>query len=348
MRIIIMSKMTGKEIIRRIITHDNPPRIGCDFSGENPCDFLHCAAARLVNPRYDKFGEWGRNEAVTKLVPGFSGEVRLTAFGDVYGRFDSKTKGECVKGALQDGWGNLDNLELPAIDEAFDKELKSMDYGKSDKFVLAYLPLAVFSPLRDIRHMENALADMLLEPENVKKFLRKTLEINKLAVKKAAENGVDGLIIYDDLGMQHALFFSPECFRNILKPFYKELAEAIHREGMFFFVHSCGKVYDIIDDFIEAGVDVFQFDQPELSGSRVLAEKLAGRAALYSPVDIQKIMPSNNIDIIEEGALHMVDCFKKAGGGLIVMDYGNWQDLDVLPESQQAARDIVIKNSSLF
>ena len=31
------------------------------------------------------------------------GEVRMTAFGDVYGRFDDKTKGECIRGALQDG-----------------------------------------------------------------------------------------------------------------------------------------------------------------------------------------------------------------------------------------------------
>ena len=86
-----MKEMTGREIITRIITHDAPPRFGFDFIGDNPCDFIHCAAGRLINPKYDRYGQWGRDEAVTRLVPSFSGEVRMTAFGDVYGRFDGKT-----------------------------------------------------------------------------------------------------------------------------------------------------------------------------------------------------------------------------------------------------------------
>lgn len=342
-----MNSMSSKELIKRIITHKDPPRIGFDFMGDNPCDFIHCAAGKLINPKYDRYGQWGREEAVTRLVPGFSGEVRLTAFGDVYGRFDEKTKGECIKGALQDGWEQMDQLEFPVLSQDFNRELEAMKLWESDKFVLAYLPLAIFSPLRDIRRMENALMDMVLEPENAKRFLRKVIDLDKQAVKDAAKNGVDGLIIYDDLGMQHALFFSPDCFREILKPFYRELAEAIHQEGMSFFVHSCGLVYDIIEDFIEAGVDVLQFDQPELSGSQVLAKEFGDRVTIYSPVDIQKVMPTNDPAKIEEGALHMVNSFKQAGGSLIVMDYGNWQDLDVSPESQQLARDIVVANSSL-
>ena len=83
-----MNSMSSKELIKRIITHKDPPRIGFDFMGDNPCDFIHCAAGKLINPKYDRYGQWGREEAVTRLVPGFSGEVRLTAFGDVYGRFD--------------------------------------------------------------------------------------------------------------------------------------------------------------------------------------------------------------------------------------------------------------------
>ena len=241
----------------------------------------------------------------------------------------------------------MDQLEFPVLSQDFNRELEAMKLWESDKFVLAYLPLAIFSPLRDIRRMENALMDMVLEPENAKRFLRKVIDLDKQAVKDAAKNGVDGLIIYDDLGMQHALFFSQDCFREILKPFYRELAEAIHQEGMSFFVHSCGLVYDIIEDFIEAGVDVLQFDQPELSGSQVLAKEFGDRVTIYSPVDIQKVMPTNDPAKIEEGALHMVNSFKQAGGSLIVMDYGNWQDLEVSPESQQLARDIVVANSSL-
>lgn len=54
-----MKEMPGREIITRIITHDAPPRFGVDFIGDNPCDFIHCAAGRLINPRYDRYGQWG-------------------------------------------------------------------------------------------------------------------------------------------------------------------------------------------------------------------------------------------------------------------------------------------------
>ena len=204
----------------------------------------------------------------------------------------------------------------------------------SDRF-LASLPFAIFSPLRDARLIDNALMDIILEPENICRFLDKITDFTVEVIKRVAKNGADGVIIYDDLGMQHALFFSPDMFREVFKPYYKKIVDAVHNSGMDFFLHSCGKVTDIIPDFIEIGVDVFQFDQPELHGSKYLADNFGKKATFYSPVDAQKIMPTGDRKIIEEGAKNMVDAFKAVGGGLIAMDYGNWQDLNVEPEWQQ-------------
>jgi len=43
----------------------------------------------------------------------------------------------------------------------------------------------------------------------------------------------------------------------------------------------------------------------------------------------------------------MVNNFKKCGGSLIAKDYGSWQDLNVLPEWQQWARDVIIANAAI-
>ena len=40
--------------------------------------------------------------------------------------------------------------------------------------------------------------------------------------------------------------------------------------GLDVFMHSCGKIVPIIPLLIEAGVDVFQFDQPTFHGTDVL------------------------------------------------------------------------------
>jgi hypothetical protein len=267
--------------------------------------------------------------------------------GDIYGRLGQKTKGECVKGALQDGWENLGTWTLPVIDEEAGKKNNAADLRKSDKYVLGGLPLAIFSSLRDCRHMDNALMDTILEPDNVRAFLDRIMDLAVKILDRAAGNGIDGIMIADDMGTQINLFFSPETFRTLFKPYYKKLAGEIHGRGMDFFLHSCGKVYDIVADLVEAGVDVFQFDQPELSGSEVWAGEFGSRAVFYCPVDIQKIMVTGDRRVIEEGALNMVKAFRKRGGSLIAKDYPSWQDINVLPEWAQWARDIIIANAAL-
>ena len=91
---------------------------------------------------------------------------------------------------------------------------------------------------------------------------------------------------------------------------------------------------------------LFRSDQPELHGVDVLAG-YGDKIAFYCPVDIQKVMPTGDREFIETSALKMVESFKKSGGGLVAMDYGNWQDIDVAPEWQQWARDIIINNAKL-
>ena len=339
--------MTSKEIIKRIIHHDSPERLGMDFLCGYPSDIKRISGGKYVNPKYSQYQEFGEYPELLAKVPHFKGEVRMTYDGNIYGRLGGKTKGECVKGVLQDGWELIDSYELPVIDEEYDKYLESQNYKDSDKYILSTLPFAVFSPLRDARLMNNALMDIILEPENICVFLEKITDFNLRVISRAAKNGADGAIIFDDLGMQHALFFSPDMFRDIFKPYYKKLADELHNNGMDFFLHSCGKVTDIIPDFIEIGVDVFQFDQPELHGSEFLAKNYGDKATFYSPVDAQMIMPTGDRKIIEEGAMRMVNAFKSVGGGLIAMDYGNWQDLNVLPEWQQWARDVIINNITL-
>ena len=340
--------MTSKELIKKIIHHENPPRIGFNFWGEaRPSDIAMVPSVKFVHPKLAKYADWGYYPEIVKQVPNFKGEVRVCPDGNIYGRFDGKTKGECIKGALQDGWELLDTYELPILDEQSDKEIEARGYQKSDKYMLTTLMYAVFAPLRDCRHMDNALMDVLLEPENVCRFLDKMTDLSIESIRRAKKNGADGAIIYDDLGMQHALFFSPDNFREIFKPFYKKLADELHRNDMDFFVHSCGKVTELIPDFIEAGVDVFQFDQPELHGSEFLAKEYGDKAAFYCPVDIQKIMPTGDKKIIQDGAKSMVDAFKKYGGSLIVKDYGPWGDINVKDEWAQWACDAVVENAKM-
>ena len=339
--------MNGKEIVKRIIHHDAPSRIGFNFKAEGmPSDIAYVQGTCVCIPEYKKYSTWGRYPELLERCGGFSGEVRLHREGNIYGRFDQKTKGECIKGVLQDGWELLESYEFPKIDEEFEASICVEDFPK-DKYLIAGLPFAVFAPLRDMRHMDNALMDTILEPEYVTELLDKLCDINIEAIRRNASRGVDACMIWDDMGTQHSSFFSPKAFKELFKPFYKRLADELHRQGLDFIVHSCGKVTEFIPDLIEAGVDMLQFDQPELHGSEFLARTYGDKIAFYCPVDIQAIMPTGDREIIEKGAKNMVDAFKRCGGSLVAKDYNTWSDINVEPEWQQWARDIIIKNAEL-
>ena len=95
-------------------------------------------------------------------------------------------------------------------------------------------------------------------------------------------------------------------------------------------MHSCGQNCAIVPDLIDAGVDVFQFDQPALYDMPKLAALFRERGAtLWSPVDIQQIMPTGDRALIEAGARSMVDTFE---GMLICKNYGDLPGIGVEQE----------------
>ena len=65
----------------------------------------------------------------------------------------------------------------------------------------------------------------------------------------------DIIHMHDDWGTNDNMFFSPEIWREFIKPIEKRLADRIHEYGMIYMHHSCGFIQQIIPDLVEIGVD---------------------------------------------------------------------------------------------
>lgn len=340
------ANMTSKEIIRRVIRHNEPPRIGWNMTDGIHKDIATVLMMRLNDSTPEHLRTFGNHEALQKKA-GFHGEVRLDTFGNIYGRLNGKTKGECVLGALEEDWTLLERYEFPQIDMARVNEVKALNLKDSPKYILGAMIFGVFSTLRDLRKIENALMDTAAEPEMIQTYMEKFTPFALRQVELSADCGADGIIIYDDWGMQFSPFISPASFRELFKPVYKQIADLCHERDMDLILHSCGCVQPLMEDMLEAGIDVFQFDQPEAKGSRYWAEHYGHRAAFYCPTDIQKIMPTGNRELIEQTTIEMVEAFKKCGGSLIFKDYPSWGDINVQEEWAQWARDAAAAHSKL-
>src|SRR4030043_880923 len=84
--------------------------------------------------------------------------------------------------------------------------------------------------------------------------------VGELATATAAEaatiDNVAMMFLSDDLGFYSGTLVSPDVIRRYVLPHYKKIAEATHRAGNLVVLHSCGNVYKLMDDFIDAwGID---------------------------------------------------------------------------------------------
>ena len=340
--------MNGKQRIRAILRRQPHDRLGWDFHDPAYQDICYVPGPPLARPEALGRNAWGRDAELLSRVPGFRGEVMMDPFGNVLGRLEGKTKGECVRGALQDGWEGLTDYRFPTFDRrAYGDALAAARYPAMDRYALAGLPASIFSILRDLRLMVNALADTIEEPEAVTAFLARLYEFTLPMLDALAEGGADGVMIADDWGTQTAPFISPRSFGALFMPAYARLAAACHQRNLDLIVHSCGCVYPLVPMLVEAGVDGFQFDQPELTGSKVWAEEFGHKAAFYCPVDIQKVLSTGDRAFIESTAKAMCDLFRQNGGSLIAKDYPSYGDIGVEEEWARWAMDVIVASSRM-
>lgn len=92
----------------------------------------------------------------------------------------------------------------------------------------------------------------------------------------------------DDLGTQRGLIFSPVLFRRFLKPRYARIIALYKERGVLIRLHSDGNILDLVDEFLDLGIDVLNPVQSRAIGDLgLLRAKTAGRMALWGGVDTQ-------------------------------------------------------------
>jgi uroporphyrinogen decarboxylase len=101
---------------------------------------------------------------------------------------------------------------------------------------------------------------MLEEPEVMQEFLYKSLTsgLSQLVeLDQAIGKYVDILLIAHDFGDNNGVTIGESLWREIYKPFYKELFTSWRQiTNMKSNLHSCGSVYSILGDLVECGVDI--------------------------------------------------------------------------------------------
>ena len=207
---------------------------------------------------------------------------------------------------------------------------------QNDRFRIGGLPGFPFNLARKMRRLDQFLMDLLLEQDKVKVLLKRIEDLVAEAIVQYAAAGADGVMFPEDWGTQKGLMIRPELWRQVFKPGFERLCAVAHEHGVKVFMHSCGKTTVIIPDLIEAGVDLLQFDQPQLHGLDNLA-KYHGEITYWCPVDIQKTLQTLDAEAIEADARAMIKKLGGPKGGFIAGYYSGNEAIGLDPKWQDVA-----------
>jgi hypothetical protein len=133
---------------------------------------------------------------------------------------------------------------------------------------------------------------------------------------------IDGWAMSDDWGTQQAAFVSFDLWMDFFFPRYKRIFDAMHAWGCDVWVHSCGRVNEIIEGYIRAGVNVVNLQQPRALGIEEIGRRYRGRIAFQSLSDIQSSLPTGDRQRVAEDAELLMRHWATPAGGFVFSDYG--------------------------
>jgi uroporphyrinogen decarboxylase len=183
--------------------------------------------------------------------------------------------------------------------------------------------------------MQRALEGLLLEPEFMHALLRRITDACKIAVGHyldAVGPYLQVIKLSDDLGAQDGPEMSPAAYRNIIKPYHKELFDFVKaRTPARIFFHTCGSVYRLLPDLIDAGVEILnpvQVSAKDMDTKRLKAE-FGDRLSFNGAIDTQWALPFGTVDDVKREVEHRIADLAP-GGGYIMCPVHNVQS-DVPP-----------------
>jgi len=173
-----------------------------------------------------------------------------------------------------------------------------------------------------IRKTEDLLMAHILYPDYIKEvyeYITETALKNLELYRQAVGSRIQLITMCGtDFGTQRGEFTSPDMFREFYIPHIKKVNDWVHKNTKWkVFYHSCGSIINIIDDLINAEVDVLNPVQCSAEGMKpqYLKEKYGNKVVFWGgAVDTQKTLPFGTVEEVKKEVRERLEIFSKGGG----------------------------------
>jgi uroporphyrinogen-III decarboxylase len=187
----------------------------------------------------------------------------------------------------------------------------------------------IFESSEDLVGFESLAVMQYMDPEL---FADLFIKIGDLYVELWTEmiKRYDDLFVFyrmgDDLGYKTATLLEPDTIRQHILPQYKRVIDIVHKSDKKFLLHSCGNIFEIMDDIIDLGIDAKHSNEDEIAPFEKWIEMYGDKIGLFGGIDVNTLC-LNNYDevyriVLEKGRKYM-DMSKGfgIGSGNSIADY---------------------------
>ena len=238
------------------------------------------------------------------------------AWGCVWHAAQYGVIGEVKHPPLSD-WSKLADYKPPyeLLDEA-DFSNVNRSCAETDCFVLPGTETRPFERLQFLRGSEAVYIDLAYGAGEIRKVLEMLHDFYCRELRMWADTDVDGVSFMDDWGAQNSMLISPEMWRDIFKPLYRDYVEIMHAKGKYIFFHSDGYITDIYPDLVELGIDAIN-SQLFCMDIEELGRRFGGKITFWGEIDRQYVLPFGTPDEVRAAVRRVRKALDHGRGGMI-------------------------------
>ncbi|MDD4892166.1 MAG: uroporphyrinogen decarboxylase family protein [Phycisphaerae bacterium] len=311
--------MTSIDIVRKAIRFQRPPRLPLTFLllGQSDTKGVSLSPPEGIiwtGTGVDPWGcRWEQSEVANM------GQVKGHPLTNL-----SRIDRYPMPDYSQDLWWRNVEAELAPIEE-------------QQRYVQGGIFMVLFERMHSLCGFENVLMGLLADRPAMERLADRIVEAHLRVVEGFRDRfgrRIHGITMTDDWGTQQAAFVGFDLWMDFFAPRYKRLFDAMHAAGYDVWLHSCGKVNELVEGFIRVGVDVANLQQPRALGIEQMGRRYRGRITFSSLSDIQATLPTGRRDLIETDAEALAEHWMTPEGGFHFSDYGQGEAIGASDESK--------------
>ena len=356
------TSMTSRERIVRAMNFQETDRVPVDFGGtvvtcidgsahRNLCEYFGIKAPETpiidwtmgtVEPCDElkiKFESDVRRVGMNVIPPKIVNDRFRDGFGMLLQQARPHAYFDVIEHPLEDAEiEDIANMQMPDPDDpalyaGLDDRARDLYENSPYAVVLDFGVPGFYETSQKLLGYEGLACALIDEPEVVEALYDRLLELQKRYWKNYLEKAgkyVQVVCYADDLGMQDRPQMSPALYREMIKPYHKQIFTFIHEHtDAKLLLHSCGAVEPLIDDLIDAGVNVLNPLQTRAKGMvpEELAVKYRGRVAFWGGVDEQQILPYGTPEEVRAETRRMKRAFQQTSGYVLAPSHNIQSDV---------------------